>query len=63
MHHRSILGVFISRQFQKSKNDVNGYLPVPVNSADSTDFTGTFTIPYLNNEYTNQTRSLVNLLF
>ena len=32
------------------------YLPVPVNSAD-------FTIPYLDNEYTNQTHSLLNLLF
>ena len=40
-----------------------GYLPVPVNSADSTEFTGTFTIPYLDNESTNQTRSLLNLLF
>ena len=42
---------------------ISGYLPVPVNSADSTEFTGTFTIPYLNNESTNQTRSLLNLLF
>ena len=42
---------------------INGYLPVPVNSVDSTEFTGTFTIPYLNNEYTNQTHSLLNMLF
>ena len=40
-----------------------GYLLVPVNSADSTEFTGTFTIPYLDNEYTNQTCSLLNILF
>ena len=39
------------------------YLPAPVNSVESAEFTGTFTIPYLNNEYTNQTRSLLNILF
>ena len=40
----------------------NGYLLVPVNSPDSGEFTGTFTIPYLNNEYTNQTHSLHNCI-
>ena len=35
---------------------------MPVNSVDSSEFTGTFTIPYLNNEYTNQTRSLHNCI-
>ena len=43
--------------------NIFGYLPAPVNSADSTEFTGTFTIPHLDNEYTNQTRSLHNILF
>ena len=41
----------------------SGYLLAAVNSADSTEFTGTFTIPHLDNEYTNQTHSLCNILF
>ena len=33
----------------------NRYYTAPVNSADSGDFTGNFTIPYQDKEYTNQT--------
>ena len=33
-----------------------------MNSPDSGEFTGTFTIPYLDNEYTNQTYSLHNCI-
>ena len=33
-----------------------------MNSVDSGEFTGTFTIPYLDNEYTNQTHSLHNCI-
>ena len=31
----------------QQSTSIFGYLPVPVNSADSTEFTGTFTIPHL----------------
>ena len=41
---------------RKKFTNICGYLPV--NSADSIEFTGTFTIPLLDNEYTNQARSL-----